>query len=232
MNPEPYSHGSTGKCPHCQFNVCFDEPALIIKTSPNGRYSLPAFMATESGGESISVYSSKCPSCQKPIAVIKVETKQGRTRRLVYPFGVVRTVPPEVPKPLQDDFLEAAAVLQISEKASAALSRRCLQLLLNDKGFNQRDLSEQIDAAIPKLPTSLGENLDAVRNIGNFAAHPLKSKDTGLIVDVEPEEAEWTLEVLEGLFDFFYVQPVRAKAKQDKLNAKLASLRKPPMKTP
>ena len=86
-----------------------------------------------------------------------------------------------------------------------------MQNLLNDRGFNKKDLSEQISDAIPKLPTALGENLDAVRNIGNFASHPLKNMDTGLIVDVDPEEANWNLDVLEGLFDFFYVQPAKAK---------------------
>jgi hypothetical protein len=33
--------------------------------------------------------------------------------------------------------------------------------------------------------------LDAIRTIGNFAAHPIKSTSSGEIVDVEPGEAEW-----------------------------------------
>jgi hypothetical protein len=37
-------------------------------------------------------------------------------------------------------------------------------------------------------------NIDAIRNVGNFAAHPLKSTNTGLILDVEPSEAEWPLD--------------------------------------
>jgi hypothetical protein len=39
---------------------------------------------------------------------------------------------------------------------------------------------------------------------------------------VEPGEAEWTLDVLEILFDFYFVQPARLKAKRDALNKKLA----------
>lgn len=38
--------------------------------------------------------------------------------------------------------------------------------------------------------------LDAVRNIGNFAAHTQKSTVTGAILDVVPGEAEWNLDVL------------------------------------
>jgi hypothetical protein len=80
------------------------------------------------------------------------------------------------------------------------------------------------------LPTSVAENVDAIRNIGNFAAHPNKRTSSGEVLPVEPEEAEWTLEALELLFDVYYVQPARAKAKRDALNKKLQDAKKPPMK--
>jgi hypothetical protein len=37
-------------------------------------------------------------------------------------------------------------------------------------------------------------NINAIHNVGNFAAHPLKNTDKGLILHVEPVEAEWTLD--------------------------------------
>ena len=58
----------------------------------------------------------------------------------------------------------------------------------------------------------------------------MKSTHTGEVVDVEPGEAEWLLDVLEGMFDFYFVQPAILKKKRDSLNTKLADLRKPPMK--
>lgn len=76
----------------------------------------------------------------------------------------------------------------------------------------------------------LAESIDAIRNIGNFAAHPMKSQTTGEIVEVEPGEAEWNLDVLESLFDFFFDQPAILKAKKDALNTKLAGVGKPPLK--
>jgi hypothetical protein len=81
-----------------------------------------------------------------------------------------------------------------------------------------------------KLPSHLAEDIDAVRNIGNFAAHPMKSTTSGAILPVEPGEAEWTLDVLEGLFDVYFVQPARAKSKRDALNKKLIDAGKQPMK--
>ena len=72
------------------------------------------------------------------------------------------------------------------------------------------------------LPSHIADGLDAVRNIGNFAAHPIKSQSTGEIVPVEPGEAEWNLDVLESLFDFYFVSPARTKARKEALNKKLA----------
>ena len=81
-----------------------------------------------------------------------------------------------------------------------------------------------------QLPTHLAEDVDAIRHLGNFAAHPIKSTNTGEVVDVEPGEAEWLLGLLEGLFDFYFVQPAISKRKRDALNAKLKDAGKPPMK--
>lgn len=99
-------------------------------------------------------------------------------------------------------------------------------------GFAQHDLAKAIDAALlsKTIPGQLARNLDAIRNIGNFAAHPTKDTNSGAIVEVEPEEAEWNLEVLEGLFDFYYVQPAIDQAKVVALNAKLAAAGKAPIK--
>ena len=142
--------------------------------------------------------------------------------------------PQEVPESIAQDFNEAAAVLPISAQASAALSRRCLQHVLSERSVStSSNLSTAIDAALASgLPSQLAENLDAIRNIGNFAAHVQKAEHSGEVVPVEPEEAEWNLEVLELLFDFYYVQPAVAAARRSALNAKLAEAGKGPMKEP
>jgi hypothetical protein len=66
--------------------------------------------------------------------------------------------------------------------------------------------------------------------VGNFAAHPMKSKNSGEIVDVEDNEAEWLLEVLEELFEHYYVAPARAAGRRSALNQKLADAGKPGLK--
>ena len=76
----------------------------------------------------------------------------------------------------------------------------------------------------------MSEAIDGIRNIGNFAAHPLKSQSTGEIINVEPGEADWNLDVLEGLFDFCFVQSERLKQRRAALDQKLGDAGKPPMK--
>ena len=225
----PYEEESNGRCPHCGCTVFFDAPHAVVR---DGIHRHATCLGTESGGDSVHVYSSLCPNCRKPIVATRIESEGKEHCRLVHPYGVVRIIPSEVPKSIQEDFLEAAAVTSMSEKASAALSRRCLQNLLSDRGYKGKDLNKQIDAALKDLPTRIGENLDAIRNIGNFAAHPIKFKTSGIIVDVEPEEANWNLDVLEQLFDFYYVQPKKAEEKRQKLEAKLKSMGKQPLKKP
>jgi hypothetical protein len=158
------------------------------------------------------------------------------TFSLVYPKGVSRSpIPSEVPPEFAIDYREACLVLPDSEKASAALSRRCLQYLLREKaGINKGELAYEIQQVLDskQLPGYLAEDMDAIRNFSNFAANPINSISTGEIVEVEPKEAEWLLNLLEGLFDFYLVQPARAKAKRDALNAKLLGVGKPLMKKP
>jgi hypothetical protein len=157
-----------------------------------------------------------------------------RTEWLIRPKSSSRVpLSPEVPGDISQDYNEACLVLADSPKASAALSRRCLQHLLRQYAkVKPSDLGKEIQEVLDNksLPSYLSEPLDAIRNIGNFAAHPLKSTSSGEIIDVDSGEAEWNLDVLELLFDFYFVQPAITKAKRDALNKKLKDAGKPEMK--
>jgi hypothetical protein len=153
---------------------------------------------------------------------------------LVYPKAASRkSLSSDVPDHFAKDYKEACLVLSDSAKASAALSRRCLQNILREcAGVKRSDLSKEIDEvlAAKSLPSYLADGIDAIRAIGIFAAHPVKSSSTGELVEVEPGEAEWLLDLLEGLFDFYFVQPAVLKRKRDEVNKKLTDVGKPPMK--
>ncbi|NQT94562.1 MAG: DUF4145 domain-containing protein [Lentisphaerae bacterium] len=153
---------------------------------------------------------------------------------MAVPRGYSRSpIPKDVPTEFAEDYAESCAVLADSPKASAALSRRCLQHILREKaGVKKGNLADEIQQILDSgsLPSHLAESLDAIRNIGNFAAHPIKSTASGEVIDVELGEAEWNLDVLEAMFDYFFVQPAILKRKRDALNAKLKEAGKPEMK--
>jgi hypothetical protein len=176
-----------------------------------------------------------CPECERvTLHILNHGATSYNDARQILPKANARPpCPTEVPTEFAEDYTEACLVLADSPKASAALSRRCLQHLLREKGQTKsRDLNDQIDEVINSgtLPTHLMQAIDAVRQLGNFAAHPIKSRSTGEIVPIEPGEAEWLLDTLEGLFDFYIVQPAVLQQKRHALNQKLQDAGKPPLK--
>jgi hypothetical protein len=217
------------KCPHCL--VEFHD-------------GITPFQLGEDSTSDWWLYKRKCPSCNKFIFSlfesfdrypIGTGNKYYNKREfLCYPRAISRApLSPDVPVTLAGDYREACLILSDSPKASAALSRRCLQHILREVAkVKHGNLVDEIQAVIDSksLPSHLTESLDAVRNIGNFAAHPIKSKASGEVIEVEQGEAEWNLDVLESLFDFFFVQPAQLMRKRDALNAKLKEAGKPMIK--
>lgn len=189
---------------------------------------------TDVNWDSFTIQYGNCPGCNGRWATLTTIRGSIVKTLMIYPKNVARRpMSPDVPSKFADDYKEACAVLADSPKASAALSRRCLQTILREHtNVKRQDLSREIDEAIAskQVPSYLTGAIDAVRNLGNFAAHPIKSTSTGEIVDVEPGEAEWLLDVLEGLFDFYFVGPAELQRKRDALNKKLTDAGKPALK--
>ncbi|WP_236604050.1 DUF4145 domain-containing protein [Sandaracinus amylolyticus] len=140
---------------------------------------------------------------------------------LLWPrFRAVPEVSKYVPKHIAEDIAEAHMTLDVSTKASAALSRRVMQAILHDKQIKAKDLYGEIEEASKQLPSYLGDSLlHAIRRIGNLAAH-LKLDTAGQVVDATREEAEWCLELIAGLVDHFYIRPGSHAERMAKLDAK------------
>jgi Domain of unknown function (DUF4145) len=97
----------------------------------------------------------------------------------------------------------------------------------------QRDLAQQIDDSLNEpntakaIPTALRQTVDAIRNFGNFSAHPASDQTTRQVIAVESGEAEWCLDNLDEMFDHYYVRPVQAAARKATIDTKLALAGKP-----
>jgi Domain of unknown function (DUF4145) len=215
------------KCPHCLVTFHDQVHYSYLAKDVDGYWSISIQTCSACSRVVFNLAKSEnlTPSAI-PINVIE--------ERMIYPKGSSRPpCPSEVTKEIAEDYMEACLVLPDSPQASAALSRRCLQALLRERaGIKPGDLANEIQQVIDSnsLLSHLADSIDAIRNIGNFSAHPIKSKNTGEILPVEPHEADWTLDVLESLFDFYYVQPAKLLAKRNALNQKLADAGKPSMK--
>jgi hypothetical protein len=207
--------------------------------------SYPHSNTSEKVGSGFALVHGFCPECKGLIVLLR----EGKYRadqegfgtlittakeEIIYPKAVLPSpLDPGIPKKYRDDYKEACAVLSLSPKASAAITRRLLQHVLREEyKIDRGSLDKEIQAFIQlgNIPSHISEAVDAVRNVGNFAAHPLKDTNTGEIVDVEPGEAEWLLEVMDALFDFTFVQPQKLKDRKDQLNKKLGAMGKPPIK--
>ena len=222
------------KCMHCLVNYYAPEVLFGTGTDVDGRWAVRQFNCPSCGR--MNLYLAHCEFGR--IEYAPGRSTEGITKileeRPIRPKGSGRApCPQDVPAQIAEDYKEACLVLADSPKASAALSRRCLQNLLRDAakvkpGHLVDEIQQVLDSG--QLPTHLAQSIDAIRNTGNFAAHPIKSQTTGAIVPVEPGEAEWNLDVLESLFDFYYVQPKVIHEKRAALDRKLTEAGKAPLK--
>ncbi len=195
------------------------------------------------GGQSWDVRTWTCPACDRVFVTLSrmnYNNPLGRSQQVpaevyvefidevvIWPRVSSRApVPSEVPPEYASLAREAGLILVDSPRASAALSRRCLQQLLRDKaGAPHSDLYHEIEWAVGNagLPSHASESLHELRAIGNMAAHPTKSTATGDYMEVEPGEADWTLDVLDALFDHYFVGPARTAARKAAFDARRAN---------
>ena len=131
---------------------------------------------------------------------------------MIYPSSVVPKVSTDVPEALRLDYIEAHQVWPISAKGSAAMSRRILQSILREQGYNDKNLHDQIQKILAEmdpdkiLPSGLHSLIKAVHKFGNFSAHPITDTTTLQIINVDPAEAEWCIDIIGDLFDPFLCQ--------------------------
>ncbi len=128
------------------------------------------------------------------------------------PRGVAKPQPDYVPRALVEDYTEACLIRDLSPKASATLTRRCLQgMIRHFANISKSRLIDEIEAlkkavedgsADRSITPETVEAIDHVRSLGNIGAH--MEKDIDLIVPVDPGEAQVMIELIELLFDEWY----------------------------
>jgi len=121
------------------------------------------------------------------------------------PQSSAKPYPAYIPAPLIADYTEACLIRDLSPKASATLSRRCLQGMIRDFwGVTDKpNLYQEISVIENKVEPAIWAAISAVREVGNIGAH--MEKDINLVIDVDPDEAQTLIQLIEMLFKEWYI---------------------------
>jgi hypothetical protein len=224
-------------CPFCQSKIpTLFQPLCRITGTDGKPATSPAKEIRVNLGRSpahihdlavtVGLYWMQCPACNEVIVTVRrgyhsaIEQLDLAAAELWFAVPKKpnpRRLDPLVPDPYRRDYLEATLILDDSPRMSSVLSRRILQDLLEQfAGRTEYKLEDRIDNFIadPQYPSTIKDNLHHLRDIANFGAHTKTNKATGEIIEVDRDEAEWTLEVIDGLFDYFIVGPEKSKQRR------------------
>lgn len=140
------------------------------------------------------------------------------------PESQAKPFPDYIPTQLRSDYEEACLIKTKSPKASATLSRRCLQGMIRDFwGIKKGRLIDEINDLQEKVDITTWKAIDSVRHVSNIGAH--MEKDVNLIIDVDTEEAGLLIWLIEILFEEWYVAR-HEKEKKMKALVELAEAKK------
>lgn len=197
-------------CPFCNQTATLTNPNLSSSTHKFNNEN-------KYGGQAIITSVIICPNddckeyCLRAILYEAVEgIGSGWSRGALIrswsliPSSAAKVFPDYVPKAVLDDYNEACLIRDLSPKASATLSRRCLQGIIRDYwNIAKPRLVDEIEAIKDKVDPLTWQAIDAVRHIGNIGAH--MEKDINLIIEVDPQEAGLLIGLIEMLIKDWYV---------------------------
>jgi hypothetical protein len=242
------------KCPFCGENTPELWRHFMAVTSWTGDVlQVPTFSITMEPADErfynaeVSIAWMVCPSETCKEIIVRITRELSRTRDALFTPGFKfkeqwlavprkpfpRPIDPIVGDPYRNDYFEASAILADSPRMSATLSRRILADLLEKyAGRSEYLLATRIDNFIddPRYPSNIKDNLHYLREIGDFAAHTQKDKQTDEIINASPEEAEWTLDVIDSLFEYFIVAPERDRIRREGIDKKNERAGRKPIK--
>lgn len=194
-------------CPFCNVDIPITSDTHIIR-HPAFEYSdgeHARIVVGDIPSSTIAIEFYRCPKCNKYSIFAKEYGSYTKGLNIpLIPNSHAKQFPEYIPEAIRKDYEEAYSIVNLSPKASATLSRRCLQGMIRDfYGITKSRLIDEINALQTIIPATQWKAIDALRSIGNIGAHMEKDIDT--IIDVDPDEAEKLLLLIELLIDKWYV---------------------------
>lgn len=194
-------------CPYCGMTMSLNNETCSTQmpsfNSSVGFVNLSTGVKYNDSTLAITFY--KCPNCAEYTIYAEGRGKSvSNVSMIVRPRSMAKQYPEYIPQQIREDYEEACAILLLSPKASATLSRRCLQGMIRDYwGIKKGRLNEEISALKEKIQPDLWGAIDGLRQLGNIGAH--MEKDVDLIVDIDPGEAEKLIKLIELLMKEWYI---------------------------
>lgn len=197
---------SNFKCPYCSSVMAINNSTFhSTKQYFFGSWSYASGHTDSPPDDCIHIKFYKCPHCRE--VSIRIDGEGNSTKHLsswFKPNSIAQQFPDYIPEAIRSDYEEACAIVSLSPKASATLSRRCLQAMIRDFwGIADKTLYKEISVLQSKVSPSQWKVLDALRKIGNIGAHP--EADVNLIIDIDPSDAEKLIKVIELLIQQWYI---------------------------
>ncbi|MBE5923955.1 MAG: DUF4145 domain-containing protein [Lachnospiraceae bacterium] len=191
------------QCPYCNRIMSISNDTFRYYESNFRNISYPAKDNIEESA--INIYFYKCPNCGEYIINAKgIGSKVEDVDVPIRPLSAAKQYPEYIPKSIRQDYEEACAIVKLSPKASATLSRRCLQGMIRDYWeISEKNLYEEINSLKGKIQPDLWEAIDSLRQLGNIGAH--MEKDINMIVDIDEDEADNLIKLIELLMKEWYI---------------------------
>lgn len=152
------------------------------------------------------IYMRCCPTCNEVSFEAEGFDNLSGINIPLYPTSRARQFPDYIPKAIREDYEEAYSILSLSPKASATLSRRCLQGMIRDfwsVEVKSGKLFDEINEIQDKVSSAQWKAIDSLRSLGNIGAH--MEKDVNIIVEIDDGEAEKLIKLIELLMEKWYI---------------------------
>lgn len=131
-----------------------------------------------------------------------------------------------IPAKARMAYHQACVTLKVSPRASAALSRSCLQTMIRDfwsvTPAHQKTLESELNRITPKLTPETLASIDAVRKFGQIDSY--LQEDVDLMVNASELEARLLIALVEVLFEDWYVDRRRRQGRADTLQEIISKL--------
>ena len=142
------------------------------------------------------------------------------------PRSEERAQPDYIPAKARMAYNQACVTLKVSPRASAALSRSCLQIMIRDfwslTPAHQKTLESELNRITPKLTPETLASIDAVRKFGQIDSY--LQEDVDLMVNASELEARLLIALVEVLFEDWYVDRRRRQGRADTLQEIISKL--------